>query len=100
MADDTKQAPNNGTNANGNGMRWHIDRTVNLAVVIGFLGTFMGGVYYAGSASARFEALERREATYASFAERMIRIETQLLGIEASLQDIKLTIRQPQGERR
>lgn len=73
--------------------RWHIDRTVNIAVVLGFVGTIATGTWYAASASARIEQLEKAVATSAPLVERVIRLEDKMDGLRGAIDDVKAMLR-------
>lgn len=84
---------------------WHVDRTVNLAVIVALAGimfTGMGavgtGVWFASSASTRIDQLEHRADAAAPQAERIIRLEAKLDSIQTSLQEIKGYVRPPPAD--
>lgn len=65
--------------------RWHIDKTINISVVVGFGMTVMSGVWFAASMSARVDVLERRQASNDQILERMIRVEDEVKSLNSGL---------------
>lgn len=80
--------------------RWHFDRTVNVTVLLGFLGMIASGSYYAAATNFRLDQLEKSDSSRAPQAERLIRLEEQMHGITVSLEEIKRLLRSASEQRR
>lgn len=79
---------------------WHLDRTINISVMIGFLFTAGSGIWFAAIQTARTDQLERDrsadrvrieniEHDRALQSDRIIRLETKVDSIKDSLSEIK-----------
>ncbi len=79
------------------GARWHVDLTINIPVMIGFLTAFSSFVWFAANSSARIDSLEKQMALYGPIHERLIRVEYQVKAIDGTVLDIKaiLNTRRP-----
>lgn len=83
------------THDNGSQERWHFDRTVNVAVVIGFLGMIGSGAWFAASVTGRVDNLEKAQLAAAPLSERIIRLETKLDSVVDRIAEIKGLISAP-----
>ena len=87
--------------------RWHVDRSVNLAVVVamaalvGTTGASVGaGIWFASSMSTRLGIVEDTIKANSGSIERIIRVETQTQAIHEDVKDIKHLLQVPQDQRR
>ena len=84
--------------------RWHFDRTINVTVLLGFLGMIGSGTWFAATTNARIEHLEQGEAMRAPQADRLTRLEVQFQNLQQTvttgLDDIKHLLRTPPEQRR
>ena len=71
---------------------WHVDRSVNIAVVAGFVGSIASGIWFAATTNARIGELERMQQIAAPQADRLTRVETKLDAIHESLAEIRALI--------
>lgn len=71
---------------------WHIDKKVPVALLLGLGVQALGAFWWAASTSARVDQLERQVAAAAPQAERLIRVEEKLGGVQASLAEIKAAL--------
>lgn len=72
--------------------RWHVDKTVPVALLLGLAVQAAGAFWWAASTSARVDQLERQVAAAAPQAERLIRVEEKLGGVQSSLAEIKAAL--------
>ena len=79
--------------------RWHVDRTVNLSVVVGFLIWTLAGVWYASGMAERLTQVEHKVEAASPQSERITRLETKMDSIFLSLSEIKLLLRTPPNQR-
>jgi len=79
---------------------WHVDRTINLATAVGFVGAIASGIWFAAGMTARIETLEKQMQIAAPLSERIIRLEIKMDGVGSTLQEIKAIVRTPMNERR
>jgi hypothetical protein len=77
--------------------KWHIDKTVNIAVVAGFLGTIGSGIWFAGQITQRVAYLEHEREVTAPQADRITRVETKLDIVQSTLVEIKALVNRRNG---
>ena len=91
--------------------RWHFDRTINITVLLGFLGMIASGlgvtsygVWFAAHTDDRITHLEQAETLRAPQADRLTRLEVQVQQLQQTvtggLDDIKRLLRMPPEQRR
>jgi hypothetical protein len=87
--------------------RWHVDKTINLAVIIGLIGIFMAtgssvgaGIWFASKMESRTATLEKRVELAEPLAGQVIRLQTTVDDIKESVTEIKRMIRLPPDQRR
>jgi len=73
--------------------QWHLDKKVPLALIVTIIAQTMAIVWWAATASARLDQLERHVNTAAPQAERIIRLETKMDGIAEAISDLKNLVR-------
>lgn len=83
------------------GNKWHLDRSVPIALLItiggGSFSAIVAGTWFAAVITSDVNTLKSQVPIMNSLSERVIRLETKLDG---GLEEIKRMIRQPQSERR
>lgn len=72
---------------------WHLDKKVPVAIIGAILLQTGGIVWWAGSASERLTALERKAEITAPYAERLARVETNLESVRDGVLEIKSILR-------
>lgn len=73
--------------------RWHVDKKVPIALIIALTAQTACAVWWASGINARVDSLERQVSSYASVAERVIRIEGKIDAFKETLNDIKSLVR-------
>ena len=73
--------------------QWHLDKKVPLALIVTIIAQTMAIVWWAATASARLDQLERQVNTAAPQVERIIRLETKMDGIAEAISDLKNLVR-------
>ncbi|MET0336720.1 MAG: hypothetical protein ABW063_03070 [Caulobacter sp.] len=68
---------------------WRLDRQVSLALIVTLLLQAAGGFMWAGRASARIDELKTRVDAQATVAERLARLEEQVILTRESLDRIE-----------
>jgi hypothetical protein len=76
--------------ANGS---WHLDKRVPVALIFTIFIQTSAIVWWAAGINARVEQLERQYLLTAPHAERIIRLEENVIGIKDGISDIKLLLR-------
>ncbi len=77
---------------------WHLDKRVNLSIIITIIIQTAALLIWGTRLDSRVEVLERRHVLVEPQAERIIRLETKVDGIDKTLGEIK-TILQPPPRR-
>lgn len=67
----------------------HVDRTVTFGLVLAVLVQTAGALLWAGAAEARLSQLETQAAADLPVAERLARLEEQMIGARESLARIE-----------
>jgi hypothetical protein len=87
--------------------KWHVDRSLNLAVLLALgsllatgAGALGAGIWFASSQSTRLTTVEESVRVNSGNSERIIRVETQIGAIHEDVKDIKQLLRAPQDQRR
>ena len=73
--------------------RWHLDKTVPLAVIIAMFVQTAGFVFWAGALSERVSNLEKQQTSTAPQADRLTRVEVKIENIQEGITEIKRLIR-------
>lgn len=68
--------------------KWHLDRRVNLSIIITIVLQCVVFGFYAGQTSAAVETLQEQVAALQNTQERLTRVETQLDGANTLLNRI------------
>ena len=74
---------------NNDDKHWHLDRKVPIALIVAIAIQTGTGIWWAAGVNTRVEQLERQTNNTAPQAERIVRLETKMDGIFASLAEIK-----------
>lgn len=74
--------------------QWHLDKKVPIALIATLIVQTMTIVWWAATASARLDQLERITTSFAPQAERIIRMDEKMGVLQQSLSEIKALIRQ------
>ena len=67
----------------------HVDRTITFGLVLAVLVQTAGALLWAGAAEARLSQLETQAAAELPVAERLARLEEQMIGARQSLTRIE-----------
>ena len=67
----------------------HVDRTISFALILAILVQTAGALLWAGAAEARLSQLEAQAAADLPVAERLARLEEQMIGARQSLTRIE-----------
>ena len=78
---------------------WSLDKRVPLALIIAILMQTAAALWWAASLNARVEQLERQAIVAAPNVERIVRLETKMDAIFASLAEIKLIVQRQRHAR-
>lgn len=83
----------------GQTSKWHLDRTVNVAVLIALFAYFVGGVLWYSQTNSRLSILELNQLKDESQERRLIQLETkfdyikEILGsIQSKLDNSKIAL--------
>lgn len=76
------------------GQHWTLDRRVPVALMLTVAAQTMGIVWWAATAQARIDSLERGVALLAPHVERVIRVEEKLGVVQQGIVDIKSALRE------
>lgn len=68
---------------------WHLDKRVPIALIATIIVQTGTIIWWAATTSARVEHLEKKVEAAAPQAERLIRVEEKLSGVQLSLGEIK-----------
>jgi len=81
---------------------WHLDKNVNIAFVSGLVIQTAAVIWWASAVNVRVEAAERAIAAVEKKlevvslqAERLIRVETKMDGVNAAISEVKEILRRP-----
>lgn len=77
---------------------WHLDRRVPIALILTLMIQTGGALWWAATATARLEQVEKRIEMSAPVTEKVIRVETKLEAISEAIQELKLLLRQRRGD--
>jgi len=68
---------------------WHLDKRVPIALIVTISLQTAAVIWWASSLSARVDHLERQMADASPRAERLVRVETKLEGLQTGIEEIK-----------
>lgn len=80
-----------------NGRAWHLDKRVPIALIFTIAAQTMAIVWWAATASARLDQLERQVNLSAPQAERVIRLEAKMDSLVESIGELKALFKRPSG---
>lgn len=69
--------------------RWRLDRQISVALIVAIVLQAAAALMWAGRASARIDEMQSRLDTQAPVAERLARLEEQVLAARAALDRIE-----------
>lgn len=72
---------------------WHLDRKVPVAIILTIMLQTGGIVWWAASAEARLNTLERTVQSTAPQGDRLTRVETRLEVVQEGITEIKTILR-------
>lgn len=78
---------------------WHLDKRVPIALIVTICMQTAAAIWWASALDSRVSALEIRTAEYSGRGERIIRLETLIIEMGKSIDELKLLIREQQRNR-
>ena len=75
--------------------QWHLDKKVPIALIMTLAVQTVTIVWWAATASARLDQLERATAIFAPHIERVIRVEEKVGVVQQGIAEIKTILREP-----
>jgi hypothetical protein len=75
--------------------QWHLDKKVPIALILALAVQTVAIVWWAAALSVRVDSLERAALAVAPQAERIVRVETKMDMLTATLTEIKAMLRNP-----
>lgn len=68
---------------------WHLDRRVNLSIIITLIGNIAVTFWWASSTTTRLAAVEQKIEAASPQGERLTRVETKIESIQDGIAEIK-----------
>jgi len=87
--------------------KWHVDKTINLAVVVGLLGiigtgmvAIGSGIWFASGVTTRLSMVEDRQKIAEPLAGQIIELKTKVDAIDHNVTEIRAWLRPAQQDQR
>ena len=81
------------SNDDGNRQHWVLDKKVPIALILTLVVQTMTIVWWAATANARLDQLERATALFGPHVERIIRVEEKVGVVQQGITEIKTLLR-------
>ena len=74
--------------------QWHLDKKIPIAIIVTLFIQTGGIIWWAASASARLDQVERAQLASSPHSDRLTRVEVKLENVERGVTEIKSLIQQ------